>query len=99
MTILNNSVVTRHQDTCKNRPTKKLLLPLILASSVLLIACEEDNDIVTTVTPTKPPITEPARSINYTYGARPFYLVNDMDEGALKDELLAADYRKPKARL
>lgn len=95
MTILNNSVVTRHQDTCKNRPTKKLLLPLILASSVLLIACEEDNDIVTTVPPTEPPITELARSINYTYGARPFYLVNDMDEGALKDELLACGNQQP----
>ena len=99
MTISNNSVAKHTQ--LKKVSLKRVIqigftLPLAITSSLLLIGCDEDSDSSTTVPPTLPPTTdEPTQSVAYSYGVRPFYLVNDMDESPLKDELLACKAQIP----
>ena len=72
-----------------------LTLPLAIISTFLLIGCNEDDGSSAIVPPTLPPTIEPIQSLAYTYGVRPFYLVNDMDESPLKDELLACKGQTP----
>lgn len=95
MTISNNSVVTLNKALRKRIRLIGLFCPLVVTSSLLLTGCKEDNESATTTVPVLPPTTEPTQSVAYTYGVRPFYLVNDMDEGALKDELLACSSQMP----
>lgn len=95
MTISNNSVVTLNKALRKRIRLIGLFCPLVVTSSLLLTGCKEDNESATTIVPVLPPTTEPTQSVAYTYGVRPFYLVNDMDEGALKDELLACSSQMP----
>jgi len=97
MTMLNNSVAKLKR--LKKAPLKKfgtigLAIPLAITSTLLITGCDEDSDSSTEVVPT-PPATEPTQSVAYTYGVRPFYLVNDMDEGPLKDELMACSAQTP----
>lgn len=98
MTISNNSVATPNKIPKKTPKRMRAALPIMM-SGLLLLGCDEDNDITTAISPTSPPtsqpITTPDQAMSYTYGVRPFYLVNDMDEGALKDELLACRAQTP----
>lgn len=98
MTISNNSVATPNKIPKKTPKRMRAALPIMM-SGLLLLGCDEDNDVTTAISPTSPPISQPITTpdqvMSYTYGVRPFYLVNDMDEGALKDELLACRAQTP----
>lgn len=95
MTNSNNSVAKQNKVSRRKIWGIGFIFPLTLTSTLLLIGCEEDSDLSTVIAPIPPPITEPTQSVAYTYGVRPFYLVNDMDEGTLKDELLACKGQTP----
>lgn len=98
MTMSKNSVNARAQlhSPIQNRIRRQgLTLPLTIISTFLLIGCNEDDGSSAIVPPTLPPTTEPTQSQAFTYGVRPFYLVNDMDESPLKDELLACKGQTP----
>ena len=98
MTISKNSANERAQlyNAVLNRLRRQgSTLPLALISTFLLIGCNEDDGSSAIVPPTLPPTIEPIQSLAYTYGVRPFYLVNDMDESPLKDELLACKGQTP----
>ncbi|WP_372843622.1 glycerophosphodiester phosphodiesterase family protein [Psychrobacter sp.] len=98
MTMSKNSVNARAQlhSPIQNRIRRQgLTLPLAVISTFLLIGCNEDDGSSAIVPPTLPPTTEPTQAQAFTYGVRPFYLVNDMDESPLKDELLACKGQIP----
>ena len=98
MTISKNSANERAQlyNAVLNRFKRQgFTLPLAIISTFLLIGCNEDDGSSMIVPPTLPPTIEPIQSLAYTYGIRPFYLVNDMDESPLKDELLACKGQTP----
>lgn len=98
MTILNHLVIEHdplhHAVRSKSRP-RGLTLPLAFISTLLLMGCNEDDSSSAVALPTLPPTTEPTQSQAFTYGVRPFYLVNDMDESPLKDELLSCKGQTP----
>lgn len=98
MTISKNSANERAQlyNAVMNRLRRQgFTLPLVIISIFLLIGCNEDDGSSAIVPPTLLPTIEPIQSLAYTYGVRPFYLVNDMDESPLKDELLACKGQTP----
>ena len=98
MTISENSANERAQlyNAVMNRLRRQgFTLPLVIISIFLLIGCNEDDGSSAIVPPTLLPTIEPIQSLAYTYGVRPFYLVNDMDESPLKDELLACKGQTP----
>ena len=98
MTISKNSANERAQlyNAVMNRFKRQgFTLPLAIISTFLLIGCNEDDSSSMIVPPTLPPTIEPIQSLAYTYGVRPFYLVNDMDDSPLKDELLACKGQTP----
>ncbi|MFC6381192.1 glycerophosphodiester phosphodiesterase family protein [Psychrobacter glacincola] len=98
MTILKNSANERaqlHKSALHKLRCQCLTLPLAIISTFLLLGCNEDDGSLAVILPTLPPTTDPIQSLAYTYGVRPFYLVNDMDESPLKDELLACKGQLP----
>ena len=98
MTISKNSANERAQlyNAVMNRLRRQgFTLPLVIISTFLLIGCNEDDGSSAIVPPTLPPTIEPIQTLAYTYGVRPFYLVNDMDDSPLKDELLACKGQTP----
>lgn len=98
MTISKNSANERAQlyNAVLNRFKRQgFTLPLAIISTFLLIGCNEDDGSSMIVPPTLPPTIEPIQTLAYTYGVRPFYLVNDMDDSPLKDELLACKGQTP----
>jgi len=98
MTISKNSANERAQlyNAVMNRLRRQgFTLPLAIISTFLLIGCNEDDSSSAIVTPTLPPTIESIQTLAYTYGVRPFYLVNDMDDSPLKDELLACKGQTP----
>lgn len=92
MTILSNSVARLKQ--LKNFGPVSPAIPLIITSILLITGCDEDSHSSTEVV-TTPLVTESTQSVAYTYGVRPFYLINDMDEGPLKDDLMACSTQTP----
>ena len=102
MTIINNSG-TSLKPLNSAIPSKliskirhqSLTIPLAVISTFFLMGCKEDDNSSAVVPPTLPPKTEPTQSQAFTYGIRPFYLVNDMDESPLKDELLSCKGQTP----
>lgn len=98
MTISKNSANEQEQlyNAVLNRFKRQgFTLPLAIISTFLLIGCNEDDGSSAIVPPTLPPTIEPIQTLAYTYGVRPFYLVNDMDDSPLKDELLACKGQTP----
>ena len=98
MTISKNSANERaklHNAVMNRFRRQGFTLPLALISTFLLIGCNEDDSSSAIVPPTLPPTIEPIQTLAYTYGVRPFYLVNDMDDSPLKDELLACKGQTP----
>ena len=98
MTISKNSANERaqlHKSALHKLKCQGLTLPLAIISTFLLLGCNEDDGSLAVILPTLPPTTKPIQSLAYTYGVRPFYLVNDMDESPLKDELLACKGQLP----
>ncbi|WP_010199452.1 glycerophosphodiester phosphodiesterase family protein [Psychrobacter sp. PAMC 21119] len=87
MTIFNNSVLKLDKRTFK---TINLALPLVIISSLSMLGCTEDSQARTT-----PLATQPSSPLAYSYGVRPFYLINDMDESPLKEELMACKAQVP----
>ena len=102
MTILINSGQTLTSRITLKRAIKfATIVPLLSASTLLIMGCDEDNDSTpvvpsTPTTPTQPSNPDAGQSVAYSYGVRPFYLVDDMDEGLLKQELLACKSQTPK---
>lgn len=97
MTISNNSVakLNRTEKAALNKLSKiSLTLSLVITSTLLMTGCNKDNNLSTEDIPVLP-AAEPTQEVAYTYGIRPFYLVNDMDDGPLKDELLACKTQIP----
>ncbi|WP_415196643.1 glycerophosphodiester phosphodiesterase family protein [Psychrobacter glaciei] len=70
--------------------TINLALPLVIISSLSMLGCTEDSQARTT-----PLATQSSSPLAYSYGVRPFYLINDMDESPLKEELLACSAQTP----
>ncbi|WP_131669269.1 glycerophosphodiester phosphodiesterase family protein [Psychrobacter pygoscelis] len=71
-----------------------IALPLLAAGTLMMTGCDEDNNDTTVDDPKlSTPTTE--QKVAYSYGVRPFYLVDDMDAGPLKDELLACKSQTP----
>ncbi|KAA0929518.1 glycerophosphodiester phosphodiesterase [Psychrobacter sp. ANT_H56B] len=98
MTISKNSANERaklHNAVMNRFRRQGFTLPLVIISTFLLIGCNEDDSSSAIVPPTLPPTIEPIQTLAYTYGVRPFYLVNDMDDSPLKDELLACKGQTP----
>lgn len=100
MTMLINS-----GQMLKSRPTLKraikcaTIIPSLSLSVFMVTACTTaaTGTPVKTIPPTvanKAP-SEAYSYGTYSYGARPFYLVDDMDEGRLKKELLACSSQTP----
>ena len=87
MTIFNNSVLKLDKRMFK---TINLALPLVIISSLSMLGCTEDSQARTT-----PLATQSSSPLAYSYGVRPFYLINDMDESPLKEELLACSAQTP----
>ncbi|MEC7120146.1 MAG: glycerophosphodiester phosphodiesterase family protein [Pseudomonadota bacterium] len=71
---------------------KKAIYLLPLLATVALAGCNDDND--TGAVPNTPPTASP--SSKYQFGVRPAYLVNDMDDGTLKDKLKSCENIEPK---
>lgn len=108
MTLLNNSVSLTQKKTYQ-AITPIASLSLCLASAMLLSACQSSSAYHAASTSSKDaahPSTilaaKPAKStspaspaMTYSYGVRPFYLIDDMDAGALKDELQACSKQTP----
>ena len=98
MTISKNSANEQaklHNAVMNRFRRQGFTLPLVIISTFLLIGCNEDDSSSAIVPPTLPPTIEPIQTLAYTYGVRPFYLVNDMDDSPLKDELLACKGQTP----
>lgn len=85
------------------QPIKLLMASMLTIMS--LSACNNDsNDSTTSTAPktdnTQPNVTVTADKLlanpSLTYGVRPFYLVNDMDAGSVKDKLLSCSNQTPK---
>lgn len=72
-----------------------LALPLLTVGTLMMTGCDDDNGESTTNDPSpSTPVTQ--QEMAYSYGVRPFYLVDDMDDGPLKEELLACKSQSPK---
>lgn len=98
MTILNHLVIEHdplHNTVRSKIRPRGLTLPLAFISILLLMGCNEDDSSSAVALPTLPPTTKPIPPQAFTYGVRPFYLVNDMDESPLKDELLSCKGQTP----
>ena len=105
MTILDNSVATLNQ--LKKTPfktVKTVSIAIALGATCTLSMAANDirNTTLTQISDQtiKPSLKQlpknlPAKPQAYTYGVRPFYLVNDMDAGPLKDELMACSAQTP----
>ena len=102
MTMLFNSGPTLKSGQSLKRAIKfATIVPLLSASTVIMMGCDEDNDSTpvvpsTPTTPSQPSNPDVGQSVAYSYGVRPFYLVDDMDAGPLKEELLACNSQTPK---
>ena len=99
MTIFNKSALKLSKGTLSKINTA---LPLTLISSLLIVGCATDRHSMATSkvisstaqsqSQSQPKLSSP---LAYTYGVRPFYLINDMDEGPLKEELQACKGQLP----
>lgn len=77
----------------------RIQLFALLCSTAVLTACNDNND-----SPNNPPsnnnntpsITTSLAHPSVTYGVRPFYLVEDMDAGSVKDKLQSCSTQSPK---
>jgi len=100
MTISNKSALELSKHTLAKVNKINIALPLTLISSLLIVGCTTDSrSMLTSKAPssTAQPQSQPQSSspVAYTYGVRPFYLINDMDEGPLKEELQACKGQLP----
>ncbi|MBH0005804.1 glycerophosphodiester phosphodiesterase family protein [Psychrobacter sp. SWN149] len=105
MTMLDNSVATLNQLKKTPFKTVKTVSIAIALGATCTLSMAADDIRNTTLTQTsnqtiKPSLKQlpkslPAKPQAYTYGVRPFYLVNDMDAGPLKDELMACKAQVP----
>lgn len=105
MTMLDNSVATLNQLKKTPFKTVKTVSIAIALGATCTLSMAADDIRNTTLTQTsnqtiKPSLKQlpkslPAKPQAYTYGVRPFYLVNDMDAGPLKDELMACSAQTP----
>ena len=105
MTMLDNSVATLNQLKKTPFKTVKMVSIAIALGATCTLSMAADDIRNTTLTQTsnqtiKPSLKQlskilPAKPQAYTYGVRPFYLVNDMDAGPLKDELMACSAQTP----
>jgi len=96
MTISNKSALELSKHTLAKVNKINIALPLTLISSLLIVGCTTDSR--STLTSKAPLSTAQPQSLSpiaYTYGVRPFYLINDMDEGPLKEELQACRGQLP----
>jgi glycerophosphoryl diester phosphodiesterase len=105
MTISDNSVARLNQ--LKKSPFKTI--KQISIATALAIICTPSTAaydmhsgiLAQTSTQTiKPSLKQASKNLptkpqSYTYGVRPLYLVNDMDAGPLKDELMACSAQTP----
>lgn len=92
MTISNKSALELSKQTPAKVNKMNLALPLTLISSLLIVGCTTDSRSMLTSKAslsTAQPQSQSSSPVAYTYGVRPFYLINDMDEGPLKEELQA----------
>ncbi|WP_352310930.1 glycerophosphodiester phosphodiesterase family protein [Psychrobacter sp. W2-37-MNA-CIBAN-0211] len=105
MTILDNSVATLNQLKKTPFKTVKTVSIAIALGATCTLSMAADDIRNTTLTQTssqtiKPSLKQlpkslPAKPLAYTYGVRPFYLINDMDESPLKEDLLACKAQLP----
>ncbi|MEN6670717.1 glycerophosphodiester phosphodiesterase family protein [Psychrobacter sp. B38] len=105
MTMSDNSVI--RFSPLKKLPfktSKQVSVAILLAATCTLsMAAYDKNNSTLTQTSTqtiKPVSTQtsqalPTKPMAYTYGIRPLYLVNDMDAGPLKNELMACSAQTP----
>ncbi|MEC5210201.1 glycerophosphoryl diester phosphodiesterase [Psychrobacter sp. PL15] len=97
MTISNNSgpMLNRSKKAAVKKFSKiSLTLSLTITSVLLITGCGKYNELSAEFAPI-PPAAEPTQDLAYTYGIRPFYLVKDMDDSPLKDQLLACKGQMP----
>ncbi|MEL0618979.1 glycerophosphodiester phosphodiesterase family protein [Psychrobacter proteolyticus] len=98
MTISNKSALELSKQTLAKVNKINLALPLTLISSLLIVGCTTDSRSTLTSKAslsTAQPQSQSSSPVAYTYGVRPFYLINDMDEGPLKEELQACRGQLP----
>lgn len=96
MTISKNTVTKYHHYKPRN-VYQLMILPFAIAATLVISACNDDSDNTASTEPENPsaPIDDTPKTIAYSYGARPAYLVDDMDAGPLKEELLACATQTP----
>ena len=98
MTISNKSALELSKHTLAKVNKINIALPLTLISSLLIVGCTTDSrSTLTSKAPLSTVQSQPQSPspVAYTYGVRPFYLINDMDEGPLKEELQACRGQLP----
>ncbi|HCI31482.1 MAG TPA: glycerophosphodiester phosphodiesterase, partial [Psychrobacter sp.] len=100
MTISNKSALELSKHTLAKVNKIHLALPLTLVTSLLIVGCTTDSRSTLTSKASSSIAQlqsqpQPSSPVAYTYGVRPFYLINDMDEGPLKQELQACRGQLP----